>query len=300
MQIDFLGMQAFLAIVERGSFLQAAQSLNLSQTAVSHRMRKFEESLGTKLITRTSREITLTDAGRSLLPTVRQAMRELDASLRRLRGQGVADRQWIAMACLPTVAAWQLASPLQGFRQQWPGIAVRVFDSTIQEIVELVTTEAAAFGIGVDTPDQARDLNLASIGDEPFVAVCHKTHALAARKSISWADLGTDPLIRISLPAGNSATIDDALGPVRDALHWAFEVQHTALALNWVRAAMGLTVVPRMSVLEDGQLHVLELTQPRVTRNLIVMTRANAELAPVAQQLLDAVVAHIRTAIARP
>ena len=50
MHIDFLGIQAFLAIVETGSFQLAATQLNLSQTAVSHRMRKLEEALGVRLI----------------------------------------------------------------------------------------------------------------------------------------------------------------------------------------------------------------------------------------------------------
>jgi len=46
MRIDFLGLEAFLSIAERGSFQRAAAHLNLSQTAISHRMRKLEEELG--------------------------------------------------------------------------------------------------------------------------------------------------------------------------------------------------------------------------------------------------------------
>lgn len=50
MHIDFLGIQAFLAIIQTGSFHLAAAQLNLSQTAVSHRLRKLEEALGVRLV----------------------------------------------------------------------------------------------------------------------------------------------------------------------------------------------------------------------------------------------------------
>ena len=74
MRIDFLGLEAFLSIAERGSFQRAAAHLNLSQTAISHRMRKLEEDLGLKLFARTTREVTLTRAGIDFLPKARRAL----------------------------------------------------------------------------------------------------------------------------------------------------------------------------------------------------------------------------------
>ena len=72
MRIDFLGLEAFLSIAERGSFQRAAAHLNLSQAAISHRTCKLEEELGLKLFARTTREVTLTRAGIDFLPNVRK------------------------------------------------------------------------------------------------------------------------------------------------------------------------------------------------------------------------------------
>src|SRR5215831_16056782 len=80
MRIDFLGLQAFLSIAERGSFQRAAAHLNLSQTAVSHRMRKLEDELGIKLFARTTREVTLTRAGIDFLPKAQRAIAGLEQS----------------------------------------------------------------------------------------------------------------------------------------------------------------------------------------------------------------------------
>lgn len=60
MRIDVLGLQAFVSIAERSSFNGAATHLNLSQTALSHRIGKLEGSLATTLFERTTRQVMLT------------------------------------------------------------------------------------------------------------------------------------------------------------------------------------------------------------------------------------------------
>src|SRR5829696_6807908 len=85
MRIDFLGLHAFVAIAERGSFQLAAAHLNLSQMALSHRIRKLEEDLGVKLLSRTTREVSLTQAGLNLLPKVKNTIETLSVTLEELR-----------------------------------------------------------------------------------------------------------------------------------------------------------------------------------------------------------------------
>jgi DNA-binding transcriptional LysR family regulator len=85
MRIEVLGCQAFVSIAERGSFHAAASHLNLSQTALSHPIRKLEESLGTQLLLRTTRQVTLTPAGAALLPKARKLFDELGQTASRSR-----------------------------------------------------------------------------------------------------------------------------------------------------------------------------------------------------------------------
>jgi DNA-binding transcriptional LysR family regulator len=289
MQIDFLGMQAFLAIVEQGGFQQAATHLHLSQTAVSHRIRKLEASLGVTLLARTTRDVTLTDAGRALLPRVRGAMREFELSYDALRQHSRTAPQWLAFGCLPTLAAHRIAPALARFRELHPHIAVRVFDNSIIEIAELVQAETTAFGISVATSNPF-NLAVEPIAEEPFVLVCRADHPLAAQRSVCWDQLADEVLIRISLPAGNSTAIDDALGERRLRLRWAYETQHTAVALDFVQQGLGLTVVPALSLDAAGGLVALPLRQPGITRRLAVLTRRGAVLAPVARTLRDLLV----------
>jgi DNA-binding transcriptional LysR family regulator len=299
MQIDFLGMQAFLAIVEQGGFQQAAAHLCLSQTAVSHRIRKLETSLGVTLLARTTRDVTLTDAGRALLPRVRGAMREFELSYDALRQHSRTAPQWLAFGCLPTLAAHRIAPALNRFRQLHPAIAVRVFDNSIQEIAELTHAETTLFGISVANSNPY-NLAVEPFADEPFVLVCRPDHRLSAHDVIHWDQLKGETLIRISLPAGNSTAIDDALGERRLALRWSYETQHTAVALNFVREGLGLTVVPALSVAPGDDLTTRPLLQPGIARKLAVLTRRGAVLSEPGQTLRDLLVDALRGGLPSP
>jgi DNA-binding transcriptional LysR family regulator len=294
MQIDFLGMQAFLSIVENGGFQPAAMQLNLSQTAISHRIRKLEEGLGVRLLARTTRELTLTDAGRALLPRVRAAMHELEQSYDTLRLHRTTAPQWLTFACLPTLATSVVPGVLKRFDAIYPGISVRMFDNSIAQIAELVDSESAAFGISVTTPTRL-NLSVRTFAQEPFVLVCPIGHRLLAQPRVRWSELSDETLIRISLHAGNSATIDDALGNSRTRYRWAYETQHTGAAIDFVRTGLGLTVVPALSAMSHAGVVAVPLVEPRIVRCLTTVTRPETALVPAAETLLEMIASEIET-----
>ena len=146
MRIDFLGLEAFVSIAERGSFQRAAAHLNLSQTAVSHRMRKLEEELGLKLLARTTREVTLTRAGIDFLPKARKALSELEQSFDDLRQQGAKRRERLDVACLPVFAVNYMPPILRRFHEVMPDVQVRIFETPSAAIAELVESGEVEFG----------------------------------------------------------------------------------------------------------------------------------------------------------
>ncbi|MGE0797659.1 MAG: LysR family transcriptional regulator [Lautropia sp.] len=297
MLLDFLGLQAFIAIAEAGGFQRAAGMLSLTQTAVSHRMRKLEDSLGVRLIERTSRGVTLTHAGHALLPRARRAMRELAASCDDIRAYRGDAESWLAFACLPTLAATVFAPLLKACAERFPDAAVRVFDVSIPEIRLLVESRNASFGLTV-LQGGGVDLVAERIAAEPFVLACPPAHPLARRDRVAWAELEDVPLVRISLPSGNSMTIDDALGPLRDRLRWRYEAQHNAFALAMVRAGLGLTVVPALSVHPGDGVRVVAIDKPAIARELAVVRRIDTTLTGADAWLRDALIGRIREALA--
>lgn len=299
MQIDFLGIQAFLSIVECGSFQLAGNQLNLSQAAVSHRLRKLEDSLGVRLISRTSREVALTDAGRTFLPRARAAFRELASSVAAVRSQENHRTHFLAISFLPTMGAALLAPVIREFSEKHPEYSVRVYDNSIHEIPELVESRSAAFGVTVALPLRG-ELVQEKIADEPFVLVCRRDHRFAERAQVRWKELSDEPLIRIALPFDNHMTIEDAIGPMRDKLRWRFETQRHALALQMVREGLGLAAVPQLHIAPGDPLVTIPIVEPIVCRTLMLVTRRNASLSVTEAEFKDRIIARIQEQLEKP
>ena len=286
MRVDFLGLEAFISIAHWGSFSRAAGHLNLSQTALSHRLRRLEEDLGVKLLVRTTRSVTLSAAGLELLPTARRLVAELTASLDGMRAAARGRQERLAIGCLPTIANHHLPSILTEFEASYPNLSVRVFDNSATEIVSLVAAGEAEFGVTIVSTDRW-DLEITPLMKEPFVLVCPANHAFAGNASVTWSALEGVPLIRISQQTGNRILIDDALGNRRDTMTWRYEVQHVSTALSMVRAGVGLTIVPQLGVdlAKDAGLAAVSLRNPGITRTVGIVTRRGYPLSAAAESL---------------
>ena len=286
MRIDYLGLEAFLSIADRGSFHRAAAHLNLSQTALSHRMKKLEDDLGLKLLTRTTRQVALTPAGLELLPNARRMLEDMTTSYEALKRQGRERREHLSIGSLPTVATHYLPRLLSEFSRQFPTLTVRVFDNSSGEIAELVQSGQCEFGITIVSANRW-DLEIKPLLKEPYILLCRRDHPLAERESVSWSDLDGLSLVRVSTQTGNRIIIDDALGSRREQMNWRYEVQHVATAISLVQAGVGLTVLPRLAIdlATAPELVGLPLRNPAITRTLGIVMKRGSPISPAGEVL---------------
>lgn len=286
MRIDFLGLQAFLSIAERGSFQRAAAHLNLSQTAISHRMRKLEDDLGLKLFARTTREVTLTRAGIDFLPKAQAALAELEQSFDELKQQGAKRRARLDIACLPVFAVNYLPAILNRFHKFQPGMQVRVFEAPSAAIAELVQSGEVEFGLSVVQTNRW-DLETEAIASSPLALACPSRHPLAKKRSVGWGQLRNLPLIRVGSKTAIRPIIDDATSAARVTLSWQYEVQHVETAVNMAEAGLSFAIVPSIDIaLHRGRgLVAVPLRGPKVSCTYGLVTRRGIPLSPPAAQL---------------
>jgi LysR family glycine cleavage system transcriptional activator len=127
------GLRAFEAAARHLSFTKAAAELNVTQTAISHQIRRLEEQLGVRLFRRQIRALALTPEGQAYLPDVGAAFADLRAATERLlrpRRQRI-----LTVSTLPTLGAKWLVPRLPAFQEAHPGIEVRI--STSMRLVDL-------------------------------------------------------------------------------------------------------------------------------------------------------------------
>jgi DNA-binding transcriptional LysR family regulator len=295
MRIDFLGLQAFLSIAQRGSFQRAAAHLNLSQTAISHRMRKLEEELGVKLFARTTREVTLTRAGIDFLPKAQKAITELEQSFDELKQQGAKRRDRLDIACLPAFAVHYLPPILRTFHKTHPGVEVRIFETPSAAIAQLVETGEVEFGLSMIQTNRW-DLDVEVIGDLPLALACPAGHALAAKRAVTWKDLRDVPLIRVGTKTAIRSIIDDAFAAAQLLPNWQYEVQHVESAVHLVEAGLGLAVVLSLDVaLHRGRgIVAVPLRSPKVHCTYGLVTRRGMPLSSSAATVRDLIVQELR------
>ena len=122
MNVDVADLRGFVAVAELRSFQAAAAQLNLSQPALSRRVRKLEAALGVTLLERTTRRVELTSIGRDFLPRMRRLLDELESSLLAVRE--IAERRGgqVSIACIPSATAHLLPDAIRAFNARFPQI----------------------------------------------------------------------------------------------------------------------------------------------------------------------------------
>jgi LysR family transcriptional regulator, glycine cleavage system transcriptional activator len=122
------GLRAFEAAARHLSFTRAASELNVTQTAISHQIRRLEEELGVRLFVRQNRALQLTPEARDYLPGIRAAFNDLTLATDRLLQRG--DNNVLTISTLASLAAKWLLPRLSAFQEAHPGIDVRITTST--------------------------------------------------------------------------------------------------------------------------------------------------------------------------
>ncbi|OWW20421.1 LysR family transcriptional regulator [Noviherbaspirillum denitrificans] len=288
MKIDTLGVQAFVAIADHGSFQAAADSLFLSQTGVTRRLQTLEEFLGVKLIERTTRTVALTSTGQDFLPQARRLLGELSSSLIEIRETGKSRRGNVTIACVPTVGVRFLPRIIQEYSSAFPDNRIKILDHSSSGVGNAVLQREAEFGINIAGPHHA-ELESVPLLEDHFAFVCREDHQLAKRKEIDWKQLEKYPLILLGQFSGNRALLEQAFGSHSLKLQSLYEVQRVSTALGLVAEGVGVAVLPQLSMQKDAypRIRVIPLANPRISRTLVLLSRKTAIFSPAAEALYE-------------
>jgi len=241
-----------LAVEQYGSLTAAAEQLHLTQSALSHSMRKLEQQLGTLLWRREGRQLRPTQAGRYLLGVARRVLPQLDRAEQQLLqfAQGQRGTLGIGMECHPCYR-W-LLKVAEPFLQAWPDVEVDVkqqfqfggLGALFDHDIDLLVTP---------DPMQQNGLHFEPVFDYEQVLVTAAGHALARRSFIRAQDLAPETLIAYPVPIDRLDLYTQLLLPagVRPLRHQTIET--TDIMLQMVANGRGVAALPRWLAAEYAQ-----------------------------------------------
>lgn len=288
MGFDIADLRAFVAVAELNSFRAAANSIHLSQPALSRRVEKLETALGVRLFERTTRSVSLTAVGRDFSRKARAILDDLETSLLSMHEIATSQLGEVVIACVPSAVYYFLPNVLRNFHEQYPRIRVRIIDDSANAALESVARGEADFGINI-IGTQEPEIEFQVILKERFVVACHRDHPLASLKQVAWAELAKYDFMTVDRSSGNRLLVDLALANSSVRPSWCFEAKHVSTLLGLVEARLGVAVVPRLSMPqgEHATLAMVELVEPTVDRNVGLIRRRGRELPPAAHKLYE-------------
>ncbi|MDL5039117.1 LysR family transcriptional regulator [Comamonas sp. Y6] len=292
-------LRAFVAVATSGSFSRAADTLALTQPAVSRNVTELEQALGLQLLHRTTREVELTEAGRLLLGNVTRVLEDLDACLLEVQGLATQRKGRVKVASSPTLSAHLLPQCIARGRQLSPDVNIQLLDRIQSDVLLSVRSGEVDFGVVID-PSEKQDLHAQAILSEPFCLVCLSSDRLARKKEVHWAELAGQPLVLLDHASGSRRLIDAALQSHGAAAPVVQDVGHTTTIYSMVEQGLGLSVVPQLAIPNDWKKRaatpakaaseavlVSRKLVPQVQRSIMLVRRQQRELSPVAHGVWD-------------
>jgi DNA-binding transcriptional LysR family regulator len=193
--MDLHQLRCFVAAAEELHFGRAAQRLDMLPSALGRFIRLLEEDLGTRLMTRTTRSVTLTDDGAILLKQARALLAQADALAATFRTHGRKQASTVRVGAIDSAAAGLLPMLLHDFRARRPDVTVQlVEDKTLRLVPQLLSGRLdLAFVRPPETTNKR--LEFLFLFHETAVVAVSDRHPFASKKRLTIADLGDQPLI---------------------------------------------------------------------------------------------------------
>lgn len=279
-------LRAFLAVAQTLSFAQAGERLHLSQPALSLTIKGLEESLGGRLLSRTTRSVSLTPEGESLVPLARQLLADWDNAEEMLRQRFTLQLGKVFVAAMPSFASNLLPEALKVFRSRYPQVNVAVHDVINEQVIEMVRNRRVELGIGFE-PEASDSLAFDTLYTDRFVAVLPVDSRLARQERLSWAELLQEDLITLQRPSAVRLLLEQHLAAHGKKLPISFESHQLATVGRMVASGLGVSAVPSLCI---GQMQELgaccvALHEPVIERRVGLLTQADHELSTAAQAL---------------
>ena len=290
--MDLRQLLTFRTVVDKGSFSQAAEELEVSQPAVSFQIRALEERLGHRLLDRSGRRVTLTEAGEVVYRYSRR-MIGLEAELEREMGEiGTRISGRLVLGSSTGPGEVLLPRLLGAFHREHPDVRVSLMVSDTQTVCERVLDDELELGI-VGAARAQRGLVFEPFVRDELVAIVPPGHPLASRGAVSLEELVAQPMLIQQEGSGVRSVVEAALreSGVRERdLKVAMELGLQQSVKAAVLDGFGITVISRLAVereLADGSLVALALEGAGLERSFFAVRHAGRTPKRVTQTFVD-------------
>ena len=288
MEIDQL--ETFIAVATFGGFHRAAETLRLSQPAVSARIKALEESLGSTLFARSRNALTLSDAGRILRPFAEQLLKTASQARQAVHELKPASGGPLQIAAALSISVYFLPDVLKRFQRAHPKVIIAIRPGHSKEVLEMVLNEEAEIGLARSL--QHPMIETISLRDDPLLLVAHPVQGPTRARHARLEQVAAWPLIFYERGSSDWTLTHSLFRRAGLVPNIAFEVDTIETAKRMVERDLGSAFLPQLAVgreIRAGKLLAIKLLDAEpLGRSLDVIHPRHRPLRGQAQAFLRA------------
>jgi LysR family transcriptional regulator, transcription activator of glutamate synthase operon len=282
-------LRYLVALVDEQHFTRAAAREHIAQPALSQQIRRLEQEVGLALVERTTRRVTVTEAGRALVARARRILAEVDAASAEMQAFTGVRTGHVMVGTMHTMGPVDVSLALAVFHQRHPGVELTVREESSEELAEMLRDDVLDLAfLSVTERMESHGLRLHQLVSEELVVVLHQGHPLAGHEHVRMAELAEEQFIsyregarlrELLEFAGRSAGFDPQV---------QLESNESERIRRLVARQMGVAILPRSDAERPGaDVAVAPLIEPSLRRDITLACREGRRLAPAAVEFLD-------------
>jgi DNA-binding transcriptional LysR family regulator len=288
-QMDLRQLQAFVAVVDEGSFGRAAESLGFTQSAISQQIASLERAVGAQLLDRPKgpRRSALTPVGTVLLRHARAVLDRLAQAADDVAAIQAGTSGRLVIGTFQSVSVKLLPDVVGTFKAESPEIDVRLRESDDNEEIQRLLLDDeldVAFLVGPITHEA---LDTVEICKDPFVLIMQRDAEAGRSGPFPLLDLAGRDMVG-QQESSCQTLIEKGMAGHGVLPHYIFRSNDNGAVQNMVKAGMGPAVMPLLAVdSDDPGIEVLPLDPPLEPRSILLAVRRGRTIAPAVRRFVD-------------
>jgi LysR family transcriptional regulator, transcription activator of glutamate synthase operon len=284
-------LRYLVALSEEKNFTRAAAREHIAQPALSQQIKHLEQELGLPLVERTTRRVTITDAGQMLVDRARRILAELDAAQDELQAARGIKTGHVTVGAMHTMGPIDISLVLAKFHSRHPGVELTVREDPSEALAEMLRVDELDLAfLSVTERIESHGLGLHQLIAEELVVILPPTHPLAQRNRVKMAELAGEHFIsyregsrlrELLVSAGREAGFEPDV---------RLESNESTRIRALVARGLGVAILPRSDALGySDAIATAQLSEPDLARDITLAWRADRRLPPAVKEFLELV-----------
>jgi DNA-binding transcriptional LysR family regulator len=287
--MDLRQLRYLVALADERHFTRAAAREHVAQPALSQQIRKLEEEVGVALVERTTRKVSITQAGELLVARARRILSECNAAHAELEALRGILTGHVSVGAMHTMGPIDVSLALAIFHQRHPGVELTVLEQSSEELAEMLRDDVLDLAyLSVTERIESHGLGLHQLVSEEIVVILPRPHPLGKRSGVRMSELAGEQFIsyregsrlrELLNRAGREAGFDPQV---------MLESNESRRIRRLVARGMGVAILPRSDTEGAGaDVAVVKLDQPALTRDITLAWRQGRRHPPAVAEFID-------------